>query len=873
MPLSAGKRLGSYEILATIGVGGMGEVYRARDIRLDRIVAIKVLADRMAGHPDLRERFEREAKAISRLTHPHICTLYDVGSDDGTEFLVMEYLDGETAAQRLASGPIPPQQLLRYGAEIAEALERAHRQGITHRDLKPANVMLTKAGAKLLDFGLAKFKPVAIERDAASAFTRATEITGSGVIVGTLQYMAPEQIEGATVDHRADIFALGATLYEMATGKKAFDGRSQASLIGAILRDEPRPISELEPLSPPLLDGIVATCLEKDPDNRWQSAGDIGRQLRLLQGSSPERVATRARRATLTRAPLVPWAIAAAAVLMAVALSTVVLLRAERSQPETRVEIVTPATSDPFSFALSPDGRKLAFVAGDATTKMLWLRSLDSATAQVLPETDGASYPFWSPDSASIGFFAGGKLKRIDVERGLPRVLADASEGRGGSWSDDGILFVPRPGSLQRVPATGGEVTVIGTGVMNFPQWLPDQRFIVHRGIVRESDDRPGIYLGSLDSADLSLLVPTASAARFMAPDWLHYLDGRTLLAQRFDLRRATLVGAPTVVTDAVGSAANLAASAFSVAPTGTVAYRTNTRIARQLVWFDRSGQSVGAIGTPDESGLRWPELSPEETRVTVERLTSGALTVWMLEVERGVLTLVAENVFGNAIWSPDGNRFAYLSNRSDARGIYIKDISNGADELVLAWNGEGGVGQGPSDWSRDGRFLAFTRFDTTSGNDLWLLPLDGDRTASPLLATRYDEDSAQFSPDGRWLAYRSTESGRPEVYLQAFPGPGPKVQVSTEGGSEPRWSADGAELFYMSLDGKLMAATVQVSAEPPRVSVPNMLFRVSRVQTGVETLAQYDVARDRRFLIAINAQIGPTEPISLLMNWSPARE
>jgi eukaryotic-like serine/threonine-protein kinase len=472
MPFSAGKRLGSYEILATIGVGGMGEVYKARDTRLDRIVAIKVLPEHVSGDADLKQRFEREAKAISSLTHPHICTLYDVGSDAGVEFLVMEYLEGETAAQRLAKGPIPLQQALRFGVEIAEALERAHRQGVTHRDLKPANVMLTKTGAKLLDFGLAKLKPIVLERGTASAPTLAPDLTGSGTILGTLQYMAPEQVEGAAVDHRADIFALGAILYEMATGKKAFDGRSQASLIGSILRDEPRPISELQPLSPPALDALVATCLAKDPDERWQSAADVGRQLRLMQGSSPPRALTgehagESARAAHARGNRAAWAIAAAAIAVAATFALLYVLREEPVSLETHVDIVTPPTSDSMSFAISPDGRRLVFVAGQQESKRLWVRSLDSANAAPLLDTEGATWPFWSPNSRSIGFFAGGKLKRIDLDGGRPRVLADASEARGGTWNnDDVILFSPAPGQrLQRISAAGGDIATAVPGV------------------------------------------------------------------------------------------------------------------------------------------------------------------------------------------------------------------------------------------------------------------------------------------------------------------------------------------------------------------------------------------------------------------------
>jgi hypothetical protein len=607
MPLPAGKRLGSYEILSVIGVGGMGVVYKARDTRLDRNVAIKVLPEEVALDPELRQRFEREARAISSLTHPHICTLHDVGSDDGIEFLVMELLEGETAAHRLTRGPIPLQQALRAGAEIAEALDRAHRGGLTHRDLKPGNVMLTKAGAKLLDFGLAKLKPESLERGPGSMATALPrDLTGGGSIVGTLQYMAPEQLEGGTVDHRADIFAFGATLYEMVTGKKAFEGGSQASLIGSILRDEPAPVSALQPLSPAPLDALVASCLAKDPDERWQSAADVARQLRLMQGSSTGGAAVSGRTspARVSQRERALWL---GALLAATALGVLATLRLRpiAMPAETRLDIVTPPTRDPFSFAISPDGLKVVFSVAEQESTRLWVRSLGATTAAPLPGSEDATYPFWSPDSASIGFFAGGKLKRLDVAGGPARVLADATEGRGGAWSSDNVVvFAPQPGAgLQRVSAAGGEVKgVAGSAVGRFPQFLPDGRHFIYldQGFADPTQKRaPGTYLGSLDTTETKFLAGSQSSATFLRPSWLLLVNGSTLVARRFDWARAVLSDEPVVVADPVGSESNIWATALSVSDTGLIAYRANARSLRQLAWFDRSGRSLAPSALP----------------------------------------------------------------------------------------------------------------------------------------------------------------------------------------------------------------------------------------------------------------------------------
>jgi Tol biopolymer transport system component/tRNA A-37 threonylcarbamoyl transferase component Bud32 len=873
MPLPAGKRLGSYEILSVIGVGGMGVVYKARDTRLDRIVAIKVLPEEVARDAELRQRFEREARAISSLTHPHICTLHDVGSDDGIEFLVMEHLEGETAAQRLTRGAIPLQQALRAGAEIAEALDRAHRSGLTHRDLKPGNVMLTKAGAKLLDFGLAKLKPSSLERGPGSMATAMPrDLTGGGAIVGTLQYMAPEQLEGGTVDHRADIFAFGATLYEMVTGKKAFEGGSQASLIGSILRDEPAPISALQPLSPAALDALVETCLAKDPDERWQSAADVARQLRLMQGSSAEMLPAAARVSYLSRVLRRERAIWFAALLAtgAAAAFAALRLRSAPPAPETHVDVVTPATRDPFSFALSPDGRKLVFAADEKEDTKLWIRSFGGSTAAPLQGSEDATYPFWSPDSESVGFFAQGKLKRLDIAGGPARVLADASEGRGGTWNADNIIvFSPAPGAaLQRVSAAGGEAKTLGVSpIGRFPQFLPDGRRFIFLDQGFAGNDPPGIRLGSLDRSESRFLAPSRSSAMFLPPSWLLLVSGTTLVALHFDPGTGAVGDQPTVVADPVGYESNIWDSAVSVSDTGIVAYRANARSLRQLTWFDRAGHALGVVCAPDSNDLTGVELSPNEREVAVTRFIGGARGVWLLDTARGVFTRLVENRgVGDPRWSPDGLRVAY----TDSDGIRVRNISDGSEELVVRRSTPRLTA---SDWSPDGRGLLYTANGDEDAADVWFVALDGDKTPTRVVATRFEEDGAQFAPDGRWVVFRSDESGRSEIYLQEFPGPGRKVQVSTQGGVEPRWSRDGSELYYVSLQADMMAVAVNWGNGSPQIGSASTLFRVHKARGATGNVSQqYSVSSDGRFLINVSTDDGQTSPISLLLNWKAPR-
>src|SRR5262245_37133496 len=622
MALAAGSKLGPYEVLSAIGAGGMGEVYKARDPRLERNVAVKVLPSHLSASPEVRQRFEREAKTISQLSHPHICALYDVGNQDGVEYLVMEYLEGETLAQRLLNGSIPAEQTLKYGIEITDALDKAHRQGIVHRDLKPGNVMLTKTGVKLLDFGLAKAVQPASSASSLSVLpTQAVApLTQEGTILGTFQYMAPEQLEGKEADARTDIFAFGAVLYEMATGKKAFSGSSQASLISAILRDDPLPISQVQPMSPPALDRVVRGCLAKDPEDRWQSAGDVGKQLKgIADGSEAALPGPAIARRRKGRERLAWLAFAAAA--LAALLLALLPLR-QRPAPSARFESsILPPGKNHFVFrgsplAVSPDGRRIAFTAESSEgTRRLWVRSFDATSAQPLPGTEGAIRPFWSPDSRSVGFFADGKLKRIEASGGLPQTLCDAPSGLGGTWNREGvILFSPdflKP--IYRVASSGGAavpITSVNLGKGEFghlwPVFLPDGRhFLYISGLGRagRQQEMLGAYVGSLDSKEVRLLhagrgnvayAPSSDPSR----GHLLFMRGATLLARPLDAGRLELTGEAIPVAENVKYFGAQSSGAFSVSDNGILAYGTGVQgDPAQMLWFDRTGRQIESIG------------------------------------------------------------------------------------------------------------------------------------------------------------------------------------------------------------------------------------------------------------------------------------
>jgi len=864
----------------------MGEVYKARDTRLDRTVAIKVLPSHLSSSPEVRQRFEREAKTISALSHPHVCALYDVGNQDGVEYLVMEYLEGETLAGRLANGPLPLERTLRHGIEIADALDCAHRQGIVHRDLKPGNVMLTKSGVKLLDFGLAKAIAPSSALPLTSLPTQASPVTQEGTILGTFQYMAPEQLEGKDADGRTDIFAFGATLYEMATGRKAFSGATQASLISAILRDDPQPISRIQTMSPPALDRVVKTCLAKDPEDRWQSAADIKRELGWVAEGPPVGVPGTAATAWRNR-ERVAWAVSGI-LLLALLGSLAALLRIARSQPAaapvTRFSILPPgkstftapgetASSQP---ALSPDGRALAFVAYAGGRHLIWIRPLGSLTAQALDGTEYGSYPFWSPDGQSLGFFAHGELMRIAVSGGPPQTLCDASAGRGAAWSRDGVIvFTPTQAeALYRIPAGGGAVTPAttldtsrGEFSHRWPSFLPDgRRFLYWTRSLKASN--VGIRVGSLDSKDVTSLLPADGMAAYAWQGHLLFVRQGALLAQPFDPRSMKLSGEPLRVAEPLGFGSPPGYATFSVADSGVLAYVPGVSPNRELVWFDRGGKELGSVGEP---GIYIsPALSPDEKRVAVgvRDPRAGSADIWLVDLARGIRSRFTFDPANEttARWSPDGSRVVFSSNREGFTNFYEKSSSGAGEEKPVFRSDQDKF---LTDLSQDGRFLAYHTAGPRTGWDVWVLPLSGDRKPIPFVQTEFSDAQGQFSPDGKWLAYASDESGIFEVYVRTFPARGGKWQVSTSGGTQPQWRRDGKELFYLSEEARLMA--VEVKADSTfEASAPKQLFQARFPTASAPFGRTYTVTSDgQRFLVTRLMEEDRAIPITVVLNWT----
>jgi WD40 repeat protein len=850
----------------------MGEVYKARDTRLERTVAVKVLPQHLSSSPEVRQRFEREAKTISQLSHPHICALHDVGREGETDYLVMEYLEGETLTERLGRGPLPQEQTLRFGMEIADALDKAHRQGIVHRDLKPGNVMLTKSGVKLLDFGLAKaIAPVASGSGltALPTMAGAPNLTQEGTILGTFQYMAPEQLEGKESDARTDIFALGAVLYEMATGRKAFSGTSQASLISSIMKEEPAPISQVQPMTPPGLDRVVKTCLAKDPEDRWQSAHDIASELKWIAEGSQAGVPAPvvARRRSRER---LAWALAAAFLLVAIA--TLVFLW-RRPAPDARVvrlSLETPAKAPFESFdhpTLSPDGRLVAFIAHmPGGKRSIWIRPLQSFHATPLAGTDDALQLFWSPNSASIGFFAEGKLKRIEAAGGPPQVLADAPAPNGGTWSRDGvILFARNPYEvLQRVAATGGTVapvTKLGPGEDShiWPCFLPDGRHFVFLGDSSATVNH-SIRLGSLDSSEsVKLVAPAVTNLGIAPPDWVLFVRAGTLVAQRLDVAGRKLLGEPAALGERIALTDLLHGFEFSASQTGVLLYRSANPDS-QLAWIDRTGKRLSDVGEPARYGRL--EFSPDGKRMVYEKLDADGrhANLWLLDLARGSTSRLTATIGSDyaPVWSPDGGKILFGSARPGFSDLFEIAAGGGSTERQIFHDGQE---KNPLAWSPDGRFALFVSISPTTREDIWILPLDGQRKAAPLVQTRFAEQDAVISPDGRWFAYSSDESGRLEIYVQAFADASKRYQVSASGGGRPRWRGDGKEIFFLA-GNTLQSVSISPGASF-EAGKPVDLFRLPMWE-------DYDVTRDgQRFLVATSVEENPVFPPTVVLNWT----
>jgi serine/threonine protein kinase/Tol biopolymer transport system component len=880
--IAPGTLLGPFDIIAPLGAGGMGEVYRARDTRLNRTVALKVLPPLKASQ-EFRLRFDREARAIAGLNHPHICTLHDVRHEAGLDILVMEYCEGMTLAERLKRGPLQVDQVVRYGTEIAAALDHAHRHGLTHRDLKPGNIMLTPGGAKLLDFGLAKLHDGdAGERAVATGATEAFDVTLAGTVVGTRQYMAPEQLEDKPVDERVDIFAFGAVLYEMLTGRRAFESNSQIGLIAAILSSEPLPISTLQPLAPPALRRVIKHCLAKNPDDRWSRMHDV---LLELGGISEDLSADAGETARKTRR----WSAAFIWLLPALLLFSGLAwwagsrsAPAAKAPPVSRFPVFAPESATWASLdglIVSPDGRRFAFVASLADGKpLLWVRLRDALSAQPLSGTEGASHPFWSPDSQFVGFFADGKLKTIEVSGGPPQTVCDAPFGRTGTWSERGVILFARSARdpLFSVSAAGGvpvQATTLdaarGDWGHRAPHFLPGgQQFLY---VVRSTQSqRQGVYVGTLGSGQGSRLLSGDSSAVFAQPGYVLYVDGATLMARAFDLQRLAMTGEPFAVAHPVGYDLTTGRAFFSVSDDGVLTYRGGGDPNMQLAWFDRRGTRLGTVGPP---GQYWDlSLSPDDKRIAVTRMDTllGSRDIWVVDALRGTasqLTFDPENDLA-PVWSPDGARITFYSTRNRTKTLFQKPSTGaGPEETLVKSDSE----MFSTDCSRDGRHLVFSHIDpsTTTRSDLWLLTL-GDRQMRPFLATPFRETHARFSPDGRWIAYSSDESGRAEVYVRSVSSPESKWAVSTRGGAYPTWRRDGLELFYLDPDGNLNA--VDVTPGPAfHAAAPHALFQTGIGQVSTSGAgADYAFTSDgQRVLLKTPFQSADTSQVTVVLNWT----
>ena len=890
MSLAAGARLGPYEIVAPLGAGGMGEVYRAKDGRLNRTVAIKILSEESAADADRRARFEREAKAIAALDHPSICALYDVGDHDGTYFLVMPCLDGQTLAARLLKGALPPEQAIRYAIEIATALNAAHRHGIIHRDLKPGNIMLTTTGVKLLDFGLAKLKKV----EGPLGHTTIAKNTGIGTLLGTMPYMAPEQIEGRDVDARSDIFSLGAVIYEMVTGQRAFKGESPASVIGAIMKDEPPPMQTLQPLAPAALDHVVTTCLAKDPEERWQSAGDVVTELKwIAQGGGGAGIgAPPARRAWPERAA---WMAAIAALVVALAMVS----PRSRSDPQdvrlflnpppgTSFTSLTTATVPTPQFAMSPDGRSVAFVASvDELHSTLWLRTLSNVDARPLPGTDGAQEPFWSPDSRWIGFVDGqGAMKRLSVSEGTVQTITSGlSDPRGASWGwDDLIAFGTGFGGVFIVKASGGEPPQPLTnldrdhqeGSHRWPQLLPDGKHFLFT-VRSATNDHRGVYVASRDGTLKRRLFETDGDAQFVAPDTLLFLNSGTLLRQTFDARQLQLTGAATPIAANVGRSSR-GNAAVSVGGTTALTYASPMQRPARLTWLDRKGNPIGSIGPEGEHDYVDVRLSPDDSRVATSIVDTKVSVpdIWIADLSRGGMSRVTFGPSLNSapVWAPGGERIAFRSNRRGVTEMFeMSTTTSGSerllfDEELLRRLGMGSSNISPGDWSRDGQALVIA---AGTPSDIWMMPVADPSKSVRLVQGIGDQMHANLSPDGRFIAFTSTESGtRFDVFVETLPR-GRKWSISTQGGYEPRWRADSKEIYYLTQDGALMA--VPVTDGPAPFGVPQVLFRAD-VHPEVSILRTHYVPnRDgSRFLVATRSGGRSPVPITVVLNWMQPR-
>jgi eukaryotic-like serine/threonine-protein kinase len=901
MALTSGTRLGPYEIESPLGAGGMGEVYRARDTRLERTVAIKVLNAQLVASTELRARFEREAKVISQLQHPHICVLHDVGNEGPIDYLVMEFLQGESLAERLRKGPLAPEQILTIAIEIADALEKAHRAGVVHRDLKPGNVMLTKSGAKLLDFGLAKPLSATVasgsgRTSSASVFAAAltqtmpaqspaSPLSTAGAVIGTVQYMSPEQIQGVEADARSDIFSFGVMLFELVTGKRTFEGKTQASIVGQILAVDPPSVSTLRPQTPPGLDRVIRLCLDKDPDERIQSAHDLKLQLQAI-AEAPLITAQSATVAPARRSFL-PWVAAGVLSIVAIGFALAYLQSLRAPQVSVHSYILAPEKAtfvltgnDAGLPVLSPDGLRLAFVAKSADGKqMLWIRPLNSAVAQPMSGTEGATYPFWSADSRYVAFFASSKLNKIDASGGPSQALCDAPAGRGGTWNSSGtIVFAPDTTSaLARVDAAGGTRVALTTldakeTSHRWPDFLPDGNHFIYFAHGSTNPDS-GIYLAALDSKERKLLLRNDSNAIYAAPGYLMFVRDNTLMAQRFNPRSLALEAEAKPLADHLATNTDTWRGILTASANGELLYQHGAAGGgSQLFWYDPSGKQGEPI-LPETTAYLWPSLSPDASKLAFAIETNGVADIWVLDVARHTKTRLTFGPLysGWPVWWPDGRSIVFNYGSSGAPdSLYRQNADGTGSKEKLLENP--GIQEIPFSISPDARYLAYMRRDpkSSTGWDIWALPMSPDKSGEQkpfsVVATNFADITPSFSPDGKWLAYANNETGRVEVYIQPFPTGAGRWQVSTAGGSRPNWRKDGKELFFFSPDQQMMAVDVNQNGASLQLGTPHALFKAITV-SGAS--GPYTVSADgKKFVINTVLPQSISEPLTLITNW-----
>jgi serine/threonine protein kinase len=871
MPIPIGTKLGTHEITALLGKGGMGEVYRALDTRLKREVAIKILPDEFATDADRVSRFQREAEVLASLNHPNIATIHNLEETSGTRYIVLELVGGETLADRIKRSPIPIEEALGIAKQICDALEAAHERGIIHRDLKPANIKLTPDGkVKVLDFGLAK----AFQPQPQSSFSNSPTLMGAsvpGIILGTAAYMSPEQAKGLEANQTTDIWAFGCVLYEMLTGGGPFDGETLSEVVAGILKGNPD-WSRLPPETPENIRRLLYRCLRKERRYRLQHIGDARVEIEEPPNPAAPQVVPKRwdRLALMTVLGIVIGLVVGASIRE---------FRGAAAAAEMSVEVSTPPTGDPASIAISPNGQKIVFVATSEGQAKLWVRPLDSASRRALPGTDGASFPFWSPDNQSVGFFAEGKLKRIDVDRGTVQVLAEAPSGRGGSWNPDGtIIFTPNSvqSPIFRMSATGGSASALSRleareTSHRFPYFLPDGHHFLY--YVQGAPETHGIYVGDLDGSPARRLLDVDSAVVYESSGHLLFVREGTLFAQEFDPAHTVLKGSPFLVAEHIAAFFNAQGSAaISASSVGSIVYRTAPPGGRnQFLWLNRSGMEVGKVGERTDANAF--SITLDSRRIALGQLVNNNIDIWLLERGRNVLSKFTFDpaVETSPIWSPNGQQIVFQSNRKGPYDLYIKPANGPGNEELLLGSAED---KRPQDWSTDGRFLLYGERDPKTGYKIWALPMTvaaGDRKPFQVSHTNFEEDLAEFSPDGKWIAYQSNESGRYEIYVQPFPGPGGHIQVSTKGGAQPRWRRDGKELFYIALDGRLMSVPIRVGSKDATIEGdPAVPLFETHVGPAVPypNNQQYEVSQDgRQFLMNTIIEETPS-PITVVLNW-----